>query len=176
MSPVHVRVVGLVGHSYGAVVALLMAGAALESVHSLALLEPPVRQLARGVPEVEEAIFRHEELVASGDPEQVYRGMLRALGAPMPDRRLTDVEHRHTVLLMNERRPWDAALPLEQLRTSGVPTLVVTGGHDPVFELLGERLARELDGRRMVLTGAGHPVQRAPGVNDALERFWAGVV
>ena len=162
----------LVGHSYGAVVALLMAGSAPSSVRSLALLEPPLRQLARGVPEVEEAIVRHEQLVASADPDHVYRGMLRSLGAPVPDRALSEVERRHTELLMNERRPWDAALPLEQLRSARLPVLVATGGHDPVFELISDRLAAELDGARSVLTGAGHAVQRAPGLNDVLEAFW----
>ena len=95
----------LVGHSYGAVVALLMAAAAPDTVQSLTVVEPPVRQLARGVAEVEDAIARHEELVRLDDPDPVYRGMLRTLGAPEPRRSLTELERRHVRLLIGERRP-----------------------------------------------------------------------
>ena len=94
-----------VGHSYGAVVALLMAAAAPDTVQSLTVVEPPVLQPARGVAEVEDAIARHEELVRLDDPDPVYRGMLRTLGAPEPRRSLTELERRHVRLLIGERRP-----------------------------------------------------------------------
>jgi pimeloyl-ACP methyl ester carboxylesterase len=164
----------VVGHSYGAVVALLMAAAAPDQVRSLTVVEPPVRQLARGVAEVEDAIARHEELLRLDDPDPVYRGMLRALGAPDPQRPLTELERRHVQLLIGERPPWEADLPLEALRAAGIPCLILTGGHDPVFELVADRL-RELLApvvTRVVLHGAGHAVQRAPGFNETVERFW----
>lgn len=168
-SPAH-----LVGHSYGAVVALLMAGAASNRVRSLTVLEPPVRQLARGVPAVEKAIDDHLQLLSYDDPDRVYRGMLRALGAPEPRRALTDVEERHVRLLMGERLPWTAELPLDAIRDAAIPTLVVTGGHDEVYELVADRLANRIGTRaqRHTLLGAGHAVQRAPGANDLLEEFW----
>lgn len=170
-SPAH-----LVGHSYGAVVALLMAGAAPNRVRSLTVLEPPVRQLARGVPEVEKAIDDHLQLLTHDDPEVVYRGMLRALDAPEPRRALTDVEERHVRLLMGERLPWTAELPLDAIRYVATPTLVVTGGHDEVYELVADRLANRIGTRaqRHTLVGAGHAVQRAPEANDLLEEFWRG--
>ncbi len=166
----------LVGHSYGAVVALLMAGAAPNQVRSLTVLEPPVRQLARGVPAVEKAIDEHLQLLTQDDPDLVYRGMVRALGAPEPRRVLTDVEERHVRLLMGERLPWTAELPLDAIRDAGIPTLVVTGGHDEVYELVADRLADRIGSRalRHTLGGAGHAVQRTPGANDLLEGFWRG--
>jgi pimeloyl-ACP methyl ester carboxylesterase len=164
----------LVGHSYGAVVALLMAAAAPDKVLSLTVVEPPVRQLARGVAEVEDAIARHEGLVRLDDPDPVYRGMLRALGAPEHRRPLTELERRHVRLLIGERRPWEAELPLDALRAAKIPCLILTGGHDRVFELVADRLGGQLGPvvTRMVLRGAGHAVQRAPEFNETVQRFW----
>ena len=77
-------------------------------------------------------------------------------------------------LLMTERPPWDVRIPVESLRAAGIPTLIVTGGHQPVFEMLGDTLADALGGHaeRVTIAGRGHVVQRigAP-FNDRLEAF-----
>jgi hypothetical protein len=52
--------------------------------------------------------------------------------------------------------------------------LILTGGHDPVFELVADRLTERLGScaTRGVLAGAGHLVQRAPSFNSTVEQFW----
>jgi pimeloyl-ACP methyl ester carboxylesterase len=75
---------------------------------------------------------------------------------------------------MGERPPWDLPLPVDELKAAGMPVLVVSGGHDDVFELVCDRLAEALGpaAERAVITGRGHVVQRlgAP-FNEQLEAF-----
>ena len=59
-------------------------------------------------------------------------------------------------------------IPLEPLP---YPVLVVTGDHEPAFEAVADVLCARLGAERLVLRGAGHAVQRAPGFNAALEAF-----
>ncbi len=51
---------------------------------------------------------------------------------------------RNVELLMNERPPWDVPIPVRALRLVPFPTLIVSGGHSPVFELMSDALASEL--------------------------------
>ena len=65
-----------------------------------------------------------------------------------------------------ERGPDEAEIPLEPLP---YPVLVVTGGHEPAFDAVADVLCERLGAERLVLPGAGHAVQNAPGFNEALE-------
>jgi pimeloyl-ACP methyl ester carboxylesterase len=49
--------------------------------------------------------------------------------------------------------------------------LVITGDHEPAFDAVADVLCARLGADRLVLPGAGHAVQRAPGFNDALAAF-----
>jgi pimeloyl-ACP methyl ester carboxylesterase len=62
-------------------------------------------------------------------------------------------------------------IPVEPLP---YPVLVVTGDHELAFEAVADVLCERLGAERLVLPGAGHAVQRAPGFNEALEAFVAG--
>ena len=108
----------------------------------------------------------------SEEPEAFLRAFLRAVGSawqppsPLP----TDVE-RGARILMAERGPWEAEVSLDELRALPFPKLVVSGGHHPAFDAICDALDRELAAERVVVAGAGHTAQRAPGFNEALVAF-----
>src|SRR3954470_13869244 len=70
----------LVGHSYGAVIALLAAAQRPEAVHSLTVSEPGCLRVAAGVPVVDEMIangerlFSHAEDIPSEEFLRLFRG------------------------------------------------------------------------------------------------------
>jgi pimeloyl-ACP methyl ester carboxylesterase len=156
----------LVAHSYGGVVALLAAPSL--ALASLMLIEPPAFGVARGDPAVERWLE-----VAAALPRDSVRAHLEAflphVGAPfpLPDPLPPDLQ-QGAEAFYSERRPDEAVIPLEPLP---YPLLVVTGDHEPAFEAVADVICAHLGAERLVLPGAGHAVQRAPGFNAALEEF-----
>ena len=67
-------------------------------------------------------------------------------------------------VLVGERGPWEADIPLEALAARRLPTLVVSGGHHPAFEAICDRL--EQRARRRARRAARLRPQRPapPGV------------
>jgi pimeloyl-ACP methyl ester carboxylesterase len=171
----------LVGHSYGAVVAMVAAAAAPDRVRSLTLIEPPAFQLAGDDPVV---LASWEELAAAvsdPDPGARVRRFFAAAGVPAPPDLLRappaelPAPLRHLAAdLATMRQPWDVLLDLAALRRLPVPKVVVSGGHREAFERLADRLAGLLDAGRAVLAGAGHAVQdTGDPFNSLLRRIWA---
>jgi pimeloyl-ACP methyl ester carboxylesterase len=168
--------VHLVGHSYGAVIALLVAGLRPEAVRSLAVSEPGCLRVAAGVPEVDEMIangerlFAHASEIPSEDFLRLFRGGAgSAYGTPedLPDELLHGVE-----LLKRERPSWEAEIPLGALAAAGFPVLVLSGGHSVAFEAVCDSLARELSAEREVISGRGHTVpSTGRPYNERLEAF-----
>ena len=72
---------------------------------------------------------------------------------------------------MVERPPHEAEIPLEELAAAPFPKLVVTGGHNPVFDAVADVLEQRLAAQRAVVPGAGHSIPRAPGYSETLVRF-----
>jgi pimeloyl-ACP methyl ester carboxylesterase len=165
----------LVGHSYGAVIALLAAAARPDAVLSLTVSEPGALKLA-GTPEGEQLIAHGEMLYAARDriPRddflRLFRsgtGSSRATPEELPEELLRGAE-----LAMNERPPWEADVPLDTLAEAGLRVLAMSGGHSPVFEAVCDTIASRLDGERAVIEGRGHniPETGAP-YNERLEDF-----
>jgi len=156
----------LVGHSYGGVGALL-AAPALE-LGSLTVIEPPAFGVARGDADVEAWLDGAFAL-----PRHSVRGYAAAffvhvgVPIPLPDP-LTPELQQGAEAFFRERFPTEAAIPLEPLP---FPVLVVTGDHEPAFEVVGDVLEAALGAERAVLPGAGHAVQNADGFNETLVRF-----
>ena len=69
------------------------------------------------------------------------------------------------------------AIPAERLEPYGArpPKLVVTGGHNPVFDAVADVLEQRLGAQRAVVPGAGHSIPRAPGYGETLVRFLESV-
>ncbi len=154
----------LVAHSYGGVTALLAAPRL--PLASLTVLEPPAFGVARGDPAVE-AWLDGALALPRADPRTYVEAFLVHVGAPLrlPDP-LPPVLEQGADAFMRERWPWEAELPLAPVP---YPVLVVTGGHEPAFEAVGDVLERELRAERLVLPGAGHAVQNAAG---STKRWW----
>jgi pimeloyl-ACP methyl ester carboxylesterase len=166
----------LVGHSYGAVIALLAAAQRPDAVRSLTVSEPGCLRVAAGTAVVDEMIANGERLFREGEqiPDEIFLRLFRggagsAYGTPeqLPEELLHGVE-----LLKRERPSWEAEIPLEQLAAADFPVLVLSGGHSPAFEAVCDALAEGLGAEREVIAGRGHtvPSTGAP-YNVRLEAF-----
>lgn len=169
----------LVGHSYGAVIALLAAARRPEAVLSLTVSEPGALRLA-GTAEGERLIAHGEMLYAARDsiaPEQFLRMFRSGTGSSRETpEQLPDELMRGAELAMRERPPWEAEIPLDALAGAAFPVLAISGGHSPVFEAICDKIAARLGGERAVIEGKAHniPATGTP-YNERLERFLAAV-
>jgi pimeloyl-ACP methyl ester carboxylesterase len=165
----------LVGHSYGGVISLLAAARRPEAVRSLTVIEPPAFAVARGNQDADDFVARSQDHWRSGprDPEAFLRGFLRLIGSAIePPSPLPPSLQRGAEMLLVERGPWEAEIPLEELARTSFPKLVVTGAHHPGFDAVCDVLEQRLRAERAVIPGAGHSVPRtgAP-FNERLEAF-----
>lgn len=167
----------LVGHSYGGVVSLLAAARASSPLGSLTVLEPPAAAVARGHPAVERFVREGAAWWRDGprdDPEAFLRGFLRFVGSDYePPSPLPPDLVQGARLLVVERSPWEAEIPLAGLAAAPYPKLVVSGAHDAAFDAICDALVRGLGAERLVLAGYGHNPQRHPGFDQALTDFVA---
>jgi pimeloyl-ACP methyl ester carboxylesterase len=159
----------LVGHSYGGVISLL-AGAQADGLRSLTVNEPPAFGVARGNPAVEEFLAKMRD--APDEPLEYLAYFLPLVGSSLNlSDPLSPTLEAGTRAAMVERSPHEAVIPLEQLAAAPFPKLVVTGGHNPVFDVIADVLEQRLGAQRAVVPGAGHSIPRAPGYNETLVRF-----
>jgi pimeloyl-ACP methyl ester carboxylesterase len=167
----------LVGHSYGGVVALLIAAREPGLVRSLTVSEPPAYGVARGRPEVEKAVAELGALFAHGprEPAAFLSEFLVLVGSntKLPDPLPPDLEQGARALMV-ERPPWEAEIPLDELAAAPFPKLVVSGAHNPAFDAVCDVLEERLEAAGAVLPGAGHSLPRAPGYPERLEAFLHG--
>jgi pimeloyl-ACP methyl ester carboxylesterase len=166
----------LVGHSYGAVIALLAAAVRPGAVRSLTVSEPGCLGVAAGDPEVDATIAHGEELYrhrADVSPDRFLRLFRSGLhSAHETPAELPDWLERGARHVMAERPPWEADPPLDELAAAPFPKLVVSGNHSPAFERMCDVLAHRLGAERVVIEGRGHtiPATGAP-YNACLEDF-----
>lgn len=168
--------VHLVGHSYGGVISLLVAATRPAALASLTVIEPPAFGVAAGHAAVDELVmglkdhWRHGPL---DSPSQFLDAFLRLVGSAteLPDP-LPPPLAQGAAMLIVERGPWDAEIPLEQLAAASFPKLVISGAHSAAFDAVCDVLERDLDADRAVIPGAGHSVPRTgDAFNQELERF-----
>jgi pimeloyl-ACP methyl ester carboxylesterase len=164
----------VVGHSYGGVIALLIAAGDPDRVRSLAVSEPPAFGLARGNPTVDAVVEGLDEHFTRGprEPRAFLEAFLALVGskAQLPDPLPPAVE-QNTRATMAERPPWEAEIPLDALAATDFPKLVISGAHHPAFDAICDVLEERLPARREVLPGAGHGIPRAPGYAELLSGF-----
>lgn len=166
----------LVGHSYGAVIALLAAAQRPEAVRSLTVSEPGALRLAEGHPAVDEMIAGGEQLYSDPGslPADVFLRLFRsgAGSAHETPVQLSGWLAHGAELLRWERPPWEADIPLHRLASAGFPVLVVSGDHSPAFEAVCDALAEALSAERAVIPGRGHTIPSVgPPYNERLEAF-----
>jgi pimeloyl-ACP methyl ester carboxylesterase len=152
----------LVGHSYGAVIAMHAAALRPEAVRSLTLSEPGCLAVAAGDPRVDAQIADGERLYAMAatlTPREFLLAFRGGVGSSheTPGELSGDLLHG-VRLLMRERPPWESTPPLEALCACSFGKLVISGGHSPVFEAVCDAVADGLGGSRAVIPGRGHTV------------------
>lgn len=141
----------VVAHSQGAVPAMMLAVERPDVVRTLTLIEPACLSLTVGLP----ATAAHVALMAPlfddrglmSDEEFLQTFVRRVFAADAPAPATADAR-RDAARLRLQAPPWEAPLSI----VPGVPTLVLTGGWEPLYEEVAEYLAG---------TGAVHRI--APG-------------
>ncbi|THJ66951.1 alpha/beta hydrolase [Arthrobacter echini] len=141
----------VVAHSQGAVAAMLLAVERPDLVRTLTLVEPACFSLTAELP----ATKAHIELVAplfaereKMSDEQFHREFVRLVLSADAREPTTEAARRSAARLRLQSPPWEAPLTI----VPGVPTLVLTGGWEPLYEEVAGYLAG---------TGAIH--HHAPG-------------
>ncbi|MHB8235612.1 MAG: alpha/beta fold hydrolase, partial [Solirubrobacteraceae bacterium] len=118
----------LVGHSYGAVIALYAAALRPEAVHSLTISEPGCMRVAAGDAAVDAQIAAGELLYERGQalaPLDFLRAFRGGVGSTHETPAQLAGELLHGArLCMRERPPWDADPPLDALSSTTVGKLV----------------------------------------------------
>jgi len=156
----------VLGHSYGAGIAVGLALSRPELVRALVLLEPPVRGLDRGFDGLNGRLRPRLEALARTDPAAVARAfMARALGpatwdAMRPEARqaLTD---NGPALLAESRGKGVTAKP-SQLATLSMPVLVVAGTESPPeFRRVAKLVADAIPNAQLAVVAGGHMIRPA---------------
>jgi pimeloyl-ACP methyl ester carboxylesterase len=166
----------VVGHSYGAVIALYVAALAPARVRSLTLSEPGCLRVAAGDPQVDaqvahgEALYAHAAELSPREFLLAFRGGVGSTHDTPAE--LTGELLEGVRLLQRERPPWEADPPLEALRDAPLAKLVISGGHSHVFEVVCDALAERLGAERTIVSGRGHtiPATGSP-YNECLTEF-----
>jgi pimeloyl-ACP methyl ester carboxylesterase len=165
----------LVGHSSGAVAAMLAAALRPGAVLSLTLCEPPAFQLAPGSAQAEQmARDLEKQLHRPGDDAQWLRGFLRIVGRDVviPDQLPPPLAQGVRAIRAVRRRPWRGELPVGPLAAASFPKLVISGNHSPAFEAVCDALAAKLKAQRAYVSGAGHATpDTGDAFNETLEAF-----
>lgn len=165
----------LVGHSYGGVISLLAAARRPEAVRSLTVIEPPAFGLVENDPEHASFVAKLRAFFRdpAPDPATFLKGFIEVSGsaAQLPSPLPPPLEQNARVL-MGERFPGDAVIPLEALRSAAFPKLVVSGAHNAAFTAVCDVLERSIGAEGAVIPGKAHSVQRTgTPFNDRLEDF-----
>ncbi len=171
----------LVGHSYGALVALYMAAQQPQAIRTLTLIEPPAYWLAAGNPAVDEMSRANQELFENPpeNPADFVRSFFALVGIDIqiPESAPAELFRAIADGLINIRGPQDARLDPAELTIGGYPILVLTSGRTAGFEGIAAALVAKTGAAHAVVSGTDHSVQTSgEKVNPLLERLWSGQV
>ncbi len=161
------RPVDLIGHSFGATVALRLAVGAPEAVRSLTLIEPVLFAAAPDPEAGQEGLTAAMgEQIAQGDLIGAARSFLRVWGGPPPFDELPPIMQQSfaaqvpLVIGTNEVLMDDRANILRAggLESIDAPVLLIAGEHSPkvAHDIIDALAARLPDVGRAVVPGAGH--------------------
>ena len=167
----------LVGHSFGACVALAAAARRPTSVRSLTLIEPGMQKLATEDPNVRR--FGLQMLLARVLPMPAIsraKRITKLLHIPSEIRGGSTPEELRRIGqgLARLKIPSKATLQRELavIKSKKIPLLVVTGGWSPVFEVTADAVASAGAGRRLVIASPHHfPQLVSDEFNHVLAQF-----
>jgi len=151
----------VVAHEQGAIPAMLAAVERPDLVHSLSLVEPACLSLTAELPATAsyralmEPLFEVRGQLNDADYQREY--YLRAFSAETGG--LDTPEARRSARRLRlQAPPWEAPLHI----VPGVPTLVLTGGWEPLYEEIAAYL-QETGALRRVAAGGHRPQDSADG-------------
>ncbi len=172
----------IVGHSYGATIALFLALTHPEVIRTLVLAEPGVPPVLENVPGTEADVKARQDFgallaqaIASGDAERVVK-LLEDFIAP-GDNLPPEIHNMFVSNVPAAKVEGSARFTCQDARSITVPTLVVTGDRSPTFyRHMAEIVARCVTGGELArIPGASHPMQvmNPQAFNDAVLAFVA---
>jgi pimeloyl-ACP methyl ester carboxylesterase len=169
----------LVGHSFGACVALAAAARRPDLVRSLTLIEPGMQKMATDDSNVRR--FALQMILARILPmPPIFRAkrITKLLKIPSEIRGGSTAEELKKIGqgLARLKIPSKQTLQreLEIIKDKKIPLLVVTGGWSPVFEVTADRVASAGAGRRLVIASPHHfPQLVSDEFNLAVVQFMA---
>lgn len=181
--------VDVIGHSYGALIALRLAVERPDLVRSLSLYEPVMMSAALSVAPQEVAANQAHmqtvfDCVDAGDPEAGVRHFVREWGDGSPWMDLPDhvraafVRQVAFVVATQPEVLQDSGNVMARLGEISVPTVVMDGAKSPaIMKPVCDFVAQSVqNGRRVTVEGAGHmgaishPVQMADEIKKVLAK------
>jgi pimeloyl-ACP methyl ester carboxylesterase len=154
----------VVGHSYGGVIALVLAGRFPERVRSLVTIEPPAFGLALDNLAVAASVARLAPVHAAAptlSPEEFLRRFVAAYGEELPAGFIFAPAHRKGVDATRlSPDPASAPIAVDAVAAARFPKLVASGAWPPEIETTCNRLATLIGGERAVFPGTQHSPQR----------------
>ncbi|MBU8865995.1 alpha/beta fold hydrolase [Paenarthrobacter aromaticivorans] len=163
----------VVAHEQGAISAMLAAVERPDLMHSLTLVEPACLSLTAELPattfhrSLMEPLFDVRNQLKDADYEREYFRRAFSAEASGPD---TPEARRSARRLRLQAPPWEAPLHI----VPGVPTLVLTGGWEPLYEEIAGYL-EDTGALRRVAAG-GHRPQDSVDGDRIIRSFVADVV
>jgi pimeloyl-ACP methyl ester carboxylesterase len=169
----------LVGHSYGAAIAMCAAGLRPEIVHSLTLIEPPLYGIAGHRPE---AIAFKQALVDALDTKIPMLAMVRFMKAagipPALQKPRPKLKHLRAMgkgaRTMRDPSTWDETAAVSRAREGSIAAMTVNGGWSPGFDAITDELAGALGGHKITIESGHHFPHKgdtADQFNEALDSF-----
>jgi pimeloyl-ACP methyl ester carboxylesterase len=183
VGPAHV-----VGHSYGAVVALVAAARIPERLLSLVAIEPPAFELARGDAAADattvgmKPVYERAHELTTAEFMQEW-GRTRGMSRERIDAWITSLSAKEWAAAeatRRERWPGDAPIRLDLLAQATFPTVVVAGGYESHtrggrdFAAVCRRLADGIGARLVVFERSTHTPQleEPEEFNRLLRELW----
>ena len=183
VGPAHV-----VGHSYGAVVALVTAARVPKRLLSLVAIEPPAFELARGDAAADattvamKPIYQRAHELATAEFVQEW-GRTSGMSRERIDAWIASLgvkEWAAAEATRRERWPGDAPIRLDLLARAAFPKVVVTGGYDghtrggSDFAAVCRRLADGTGARFVVFERSMHTpqIEEPEAFNRLLRELW----
>ncbi|HEV7169206.1 MAG TPA: alpha/beta hydrolase [Micrococcaceae bacterium] len=161
----------VVAHAYGAIAAMMAAVEYPKLVHSLVLVEPACLSLTAELP----ATQAHHDLMAplytrrmEMSDEEFNSEFVRMAFAARAGQLTTDQARRDARRLRLQAPAWEAPLHI----VPGVPTLVLTGGWEPLYEEIADYLAAT--GAVHRVTSGGHRPHDTPEGDRLIRGFIRG--
>lgn len=166
----------LVGFSYGGLGLALVAERAPHLVRSLTLVEAPLWTAARDDDTVVQLLDLADRYAANPDDAETEREFHALAGVDRERPAGSEDAIRHALAFGRKlRSPRESDPDFDAIAAAGIPTLVVSGDHNPALERISDGLVARLHAQRAHVRGAGHAITQVPEFNAVLEAFLTDV-